>query len=114
MNKATIGAGDVSIKLDGEECVLRPSLGAARAASRLNGGIMAAVQAIGQFDFDMVVQVIALGLDRKPSEIEDAVYNTSVAELAPFAITFLTNLANGGRPVDGGSGKGNPQKKKGD
>lgn len=113
MTKATLGAGDVSFTLAGEERTLRPTLGAARAASRLNGGIMAAVQAIAQFDFDVLVRVLALGLDEKVSDIEDAVYSDGVANLAPHAITFLTNLANGGRPVseDGGSGKGNPPKK---
>ena len=40
------------ITLDGETVTLRPTLGAAQAISRREGGIMNTVQAIARFDLD--------------------------------------------------------------
>lgn len=112
MLKAAFGAGDVTIVLDGEEVTLRPSLKAAQGVSRLSGGILGAVEALSRFDLDVLVNVVALGLGKKPSEVEEAVWRTGVSELAPRAIEFATIIANGGRPVaDGGSGDGNPRSK---
>ena len=111
MAKASIGAGNVEIKLDGETVVLRPSLRAAQAISRQAGGIMAAVEAIGKFNLDVMTQVVALGLGREPKDVADAVWRTGMADLSGPVINYLSILANGGRPVqsEGGEGEGDPQ-----
>lgn len=114
MTQASIGAGNVTIILLGEERVLRPTLRAARSISAKAGGIMSAVQAIGRFDFDAMLTVVSLGLDiTKPAEVNDLaekIYGTGMADLVEPVTTYLSILANGGRPVDaGGSGEPDPR-----
>lgn len=114
MSKATLGAGNVAITLDGEDVVLRPTLKAAQTISRQTGGIIGAIEAVSRFDFDVLASVIALGLDRPVKDVVDDVWRTGVSELAPRAIKFLGILANGGRPVDkeqGGEEEGDPRTK---
>ena len=52
------------------------------------------------------------GVGAKPAEadeIAEAVYTTGLPDLVEPLITFLTNLANGGRPLSGGSEEENPR-----
>lgn len=111
MSKASLGAGNVEVKLDGQTVTLRPSLAAAQAISRREGGIMATVQAIARFDFDALSYVIAHGLGQSQAETAEKVWTTGISALAPKAIEFCTILANGGRPVGktaGGEEAGDP------
>ena len=97
MTKAKLGAGNIDIELDGETVTLRPNLKA-----RQKGGIMAAVDAVGKFDFDTMVNVIVLGLGvdgKEARDIPEKVYSTGMADLVAPVINYLTILANGGRPV---------------
>lgn len=114
MSKTHIGAGNVEIELDGEIVTLRPTLKAAQNISRAKGGIMAAVEAVGRFDFDVMVTVIALGIGaegKEARELPDKVWSTGMADLVQPVINFLTILANGGRPVqdNGGEGDADPR-----
>lgn len=102
MTKAKLGAGNIDIELDGETVILRPNLKAAQNISRQKGGIMAAVDAVGKFDFDTMVNVIVLGLGvdgKEARDIPEKVYSTGMADLVAPVINYLTILANGGRPV---------------
>lgn len=109
MAKASLGAGNVEIELDGESVTLRPSLKAAQGISRLHGGIVNAVDSLTRFDLDTLTAVIALGLGKEPKEIAEEVWRTGASVLAPKAIEFVTIVANGGRPVSGGEGTADPQ-----
>lgn len=113
MSKASLGAGNVTITLDGQEVILRPTLRAAQTLSKQNGGLMAAVNAVARFDIEVMTSVIALGLDiRKPAEINDMaekVYSTGMADLVEPVTQYLSILANGGRPVTGGEGDEDPR-----
>ena len=105
MSKASLGAGNVAITLDGEEAVLRPSLKAAQTLSRQADGLMGAIERVTRFDLDTLISVIALGVDKPAKEVAEAVWRTGVSELAPHAIKFLGILANGGRPADSSGGE---------
>jgi hypothetical protein len=111
MAKTNIGAGDVVIVLAGEPATLRPTLRAAQTISRASGGIVSAMQSVAKFEFDVVVNVIALGLGKvKPAEVNEVaeqVYATGMTDLVPKVTEFLTILANGGRPITAG-GEENP------
>jgi hypothetical protein len=114
-SKAQIGAGIVSIELDGDDVVLRPSLQAAQTISRQSGGISAAVAAVGRFDFDVIVSVVTLGLGvtgKDAKAIPEKVWRTGLTDLVGPVTKFLTIIANGGRPIDGDGGEedGDPQK----
>lgn len=107
-NKPRLGAGNVEIELDGETCVLKPSLRATQGISRNFGGISEAIQSISKMDFDALVNVIALGLNKtdkkEREEIAEQVYATGMTDLAAPAIKYLSILANGGRPHDATGG----------
>jgi hypothetical protein len=111
MSKKThIGAGNVEIELDDEICVLKPSLQACQALSRMRGGINNTVRAVGDLDFDVMVTVIGLGLGlsgKELKELPERVYENGLPELSGPLIRYLSNVANGGKPFndDGGSDK---------
>ena len=114
MTTASLGAGNVTITLDGEEAVLRPSLKAAQTISKQSGGIIAAVNAVARFDFETIVSVIALGLGvsqgRAVQDLAEKVYATGLTDLVEPVTRFLTIVANGGRPVEaGGEGERDPR-----
>lgn len=106
MGKATIGAGDVNVMLDGEMVTLKPSLRAAQTISRQAGGIVACMQAVGRFDLDVIALVVAQGLGKVKSaevnEVAEAVWRTGLTDIVPKVTEFLTVLANGGRPASAG------------
>ena len=83
MAKASLGAGNVVITLDGEEAVLRPSLKAAQTLSRQTDGLMGAIERVTRFDLDTLTSVIALGVDKPSKEVAEAVWRTGVSDLAP-------------------------------
>lgn len=95
-----------------DEVVLRPSLMAAQAISRQSGGISSAVRAVGNFDFDMIVSVVTLGLGAKGEEakaIPEKVWRTGLTDLVGPISDYLTIIANGGRPITGGEEAADPQ-----
>ncbi|ETA72341.1 MULTISPECIES: hypothetical protein [Mesorhizobium] len=114
MSKPALGAGNVEIELDGETVVLRPSLMAAQAISRQSGGISSAVRSVGNYDFDVIVSVVTLGLGATGQEakaIPEKVWRTGLTDLIGPVSTYLTIIANGGRPMSGGEEAADPQKK---
>lgn len=103
--KAQLGAGDVTITLQGEERRLKPSLDACITLSRSAGGITGAIQRCAQMDFDTIVAVISAGLAANPTQrkrlVEPAVFETGLINLADRCILFLRIVANGGKPPRG-------------
>jgi hypothetical protein len=95
---ADASIGEVEITLDGKAAVLRCSLAAAK---RINasGGFSHVANRLGQGDLDFYVAVVAAGLDKKASEVENAVYKTGMPSLVTPLSTFVDYLVNGGRPV---------------
>jgi hypothetical protein len=114
MGKASIGAGNVDIMLDGQTVTLRPTLRAAQTISKQSGGILSALQAVGKFDLEVMTSIIALGLNvttpREINDLAEKVWSTGMADLVEPVTRFLTILANGGRPTDqGGEEAKDPQ-----
>lgn len=110
--KAKLGAGNVEIELDGEAKTLKPTLRAARTISRTFGGFQKAIEAIGAMDLEASIAVVMAGVNAKPAEgdeIAEAVFATGLPDLVEPLILYLTNLANGGRPLSGGSEEENPR-----
>jgi len=112
MTSASLGAGNVTITLDGDEVTLRPSLKAAQTISKQAGGIIAAIHAVGRFDFETIVSVVALGLGvsqaKEVQSLAEKVYSTGITDLVEPVTKYLTIIANGGRPVEVGGGEGEP------
>lgn len=95
---ADASVGEVDIVLDGNAVTLKSSLAAAK---RINagGGYINVLGKIGAMDHDVYVLVVAAGLDKKPGDVEQAVYRTGLANLAQSLITYVEYIVNGGKPI---------------
>lgn len=101
MNKdAMPGDSDIPITMGGDEYVLKPSLEACLAISRLAGGLMETRRRIMQLDFDTVCEVLAAGLSLNPGQrqrmLPKLVYETGVINLTGACIDFTLIVGNGG------------------
>lgn len=95
------GDGDVKLTLAGEDVVLKPTLAACLGISRLAGGATEVVTRIAQLNFDTIVAVIALGMDRPPDKkLQQKVYDNGLLKLTGPLIEFVTIVNNGGRRVN--------------
>ena len=108
--KSSLGAGDVTIILDGEEKVLKPSYGAAKSISVKYGGLSSAIERIMRLDIEATADIIGIGMGytstrRPPLDLAEKVFKSGLTDdtgaLAERCVTFLRVLAGGGRlPVD--------------
>jgi hypothetical protein len=87
---------EVKTKLVGKDAVLRPSLRAAKKLDAFFGGIGNGFQPLRQFNLAAYTAVIAAGLGKTDEEVEEAVYETGLANLAGDASLFLSLLTLGG------------------
>ena len=107
-----IGAGDVPIKIDGEDLVLVPSFSAAKVLSARYGGLTVAIDRIGKLDVDVITDVLMLGLGygqtrRPPADLPERIWRTGFTDesgLAARCVDYLYVLMNGGRPPARGEG----------
>jgi hypothetical protein len=91
------GIGEVEIKLDGRQEVLRSSLAAAKRVNAA-GGFAKVLSGIQAFDLEYYVLVVSAGLGKKPHEVEEAVYKSGLPSLTGDLSVFVNYLANGGKP----------------
>ncbi len=107
-DRAKPGAGDVEIMLDGEKKVLRPTLAAAMAISRMNGGLAGAISRVASLDMDTMVGVVRAGLDLTDlgaKGLDEKVFRSGLGfedGLSAPLQTYLSHLANGVRPRKAG------------
>lgn len=88
---------EVSIKLNGAEVSLRPTLKAAMTIDKSFGGMLKAFQAVTEMSFAAYAIVIAAGLEKKPSAVEEDIFATGLEDLVEPVAEFLSLLMNGGR-----------------
>jgi hypothetical protein len=89
--------GEVEIELDGQKETLRCTLPAARGVNAMGSGFTEVFRRLAAFDLDAYAGVVAAGLKKKPSEVEEAVYKTGLANLTEALSEFVMLLASGGR-----------------
>jgi hypothetical protein len=100
---AKINEGDVTIHLNGDDLVLRPTLKALSAISS-NGGLGKVRQAIVDQDFSTIVSVIMHGANltgsRNGKDVPDAVFHNGLnTELLVGLLNYVGILGNGGKPM---------------
>lgn len=104
---ASLGAGDIEVKILGKEYTLKPTLTVAKLLSKKFGGGLSAVNRINQFDIDAYFDVISagLGLTEKGESVfadgkglSEALYETGMMNLAAPCIRFVHIVINGGKP----------------
>ncbi|WP_029581937.1 hypothetical protein [Bradyrhizobium sp. URHD0069] len=93
------GVGEVEITLDGKTETLRPSLGAAKKVNAA-GGFQQVLNRLLAYDMDFYVTVVAAGMNKKPQEVEEAVYTSGLYSLVNPLALYVGYLANGGKPVE--------------
>jgi hypothetical protein len=100
MAKAEIGGGDVPIILDGRELLLKPSLEACIAISKM-GSINEVFAHIRSMHFETICQVIGIGIGANPrqreKDIPEAVYNAGIFAVSAAAMEYVHVIANGGK-----------------
>jgi hypothetical protein len=89
--------GEVEIKLDGKVEVLRSSLSAAKRVNA-GGGFAHVINRIQAADLEFYTLVVAAGLNKKTTDVEEAVYRTGLPALGVDIVKFVNYLANGGKP----------------
>lgn len=96
---------EVEIQLCGKTETLRTTLRAARSINAM-GGFAEVFRRLGNFDLDAYTRVIAAGLNRKPDDVEELVYENGMTDLVEPLSEFLNLLVTGGKPSKGGDQKG--------
>ena len=77
---------------------LKSTLRAARIVNGM-GGFSEAFRALARFDLDAYITIVAAGLNKKPSEVEDAVYALGLPTLVEPLTKYVEYLSNGGKPL---------------
>jgi len=97
----------ITIKLDGEEIVLKPSLQATRMISRNFNGLGAARQALVAENFDAVAFVIRMGSgmkDREARDLDEKIYREGLTgDLLVQLIQYVAMLGNKGKMMNFGA-----------
>jgi hypothetical protein len=98
----------VEITLNGRTETLVCTLRAARIVNA-GGGFIEVLRKLTAYDMDAYVGVVAAGLNKKPADVEDAVFASGLPDLNEPLSNFVSMLANGGRPLksetDAGAGE---------
>lgn len=104
--KAEPGAGDVPLMLGGEEFILKPSLEACRAITKMAGDSLnvAAARVGERLDFEFIVDVVALGIGATSphlkKDVAQRIYQQGVISVAADVILYIRTIMNGGRRPD--------------
>ena len=98
-----LNAGEVTIKLNGEDRILKPTLRAITMISSQFGGLAKARDALAVQDFQAATTIIRWGLNMPDSEakkLPDVVFETGLTvDLLVPLIRYVGILANGGKPL---------------
>lgn len=101
MSKLT--ASNVTITLDGEKVILKPTPRAALAISNQFEGLQGAVPRLASQDIAAASFVIAAGAGIRGEAakgLNDRIFAAGISDLAPSLIEFIVILMNGGKRPD--------------
>lgn len=90
--------GEVEITLNGKTEILKSTLRAARIVNGI-GGFSEAFRKLAAYDLGSYVTIVAAGLNRSPSVVEEAVYKTGLTSLVEPLAVYVGYLSNGGKPL---------------
>lgn len=94
-------SGDITLMLNGEEHILRPSLQAATALSATFGGLSKAFDGLMNRDLGTYQAVVKAGIvtakNISTKDLQEAVWRAGMVTLSEPLIDFLGLLNNGGR-----------------
>ena len=91
----------ITIRLDGEEVELEPSLRACIGISRLHESMYAVADKIMSGNFDTIAAVTAFALGVANNEkLQEKIYQSGVLDIRAPLIRFVSCVNNGGRIPD--------------
>lgn len=107
--KPRLGQGNVTVTIDGEEYVLKPSISAITTLSRKYGGLNVVVERVAKLDFETILDVLEAGIGRTSSnprqrqQFAEAVFHTGLTDdtggLGLLCVRYVIILMRGGRPL---------------
>lgn len=101
--KLPLGAGNVTITLDGDEYTLKPTLHAIKTLSANYEGLAGCLRRLQTMDFNAYVNVINIGTGAKgqaAKDMEASIFRTPVGDMVGPLVEYVAVLMNGGRPVE--------------
>lgn len=93
----SVNPGEVEIKLNGRDVVLRPTLEALLVVNSF-GGLVGAFEKLQRMDFNAYVTIVAAATGRKPSDLQQDVFSSDWTEFVEPLCELIGNLGRGGRP----------------
>lgn len=90
---------EVEISLKGRPEILRCTLKAAKSVNAVAGGFQGALARLAAMDQEAYFLIVAAGLGKRPSDVEQAVYESGLPNLTEPLSSFVLLLANGGKPL---------------
>lgn len=90
---------EVEITIKGRPETLKCSLRAAKTVNAVAGGFQGALARLAAMDQEAYFLIVAAGLNKKPIDVEQAVYETGLPSLTEQLSTYVLLLANGGKPL---------------
>lgn len=100
---AQINAGEVSVTLNGEELVLKPTLRAMTMISRQFSGLAEARRQLVSENIDAVVYILRTGAglsDKEARGLDEKVFQNGItADLLVPLIRYVAIVGNGGKPL---------------
>lgn len=90
---------EVEITLNGKTETLRCTLRAAKRVNAMPDGFQGVGRRLISLDFDTYVAIVAVGLDKKPADVEDAVFEAGMLKLFPVIDEYVGRLMNGGELI---------------
>ena len=89
---------DVEITLNGEHVTLRCTIRAVREITAAFGNYMEAFKRLAEFDHGAYVAIVAAGIGKKRSEVDEDVFKTGLPVLTGPLSDYVGLLSRGGRP----------------
>ena len=101
--KSALGAGNVTVNIDGDDYTLKPTLHAIKALSAQYDGLSGCLDRLRRMDMNAFINVVNVGADIKGKEakaLEPAIFRTPMGELIGPLVEYVAVLMNGGRPLE--------------
>lgn len=90
---------EVEVTIKGRPETLKCSLKAAKTVNAVAGGFQGALARLAAMDQEAYFLIVAAGLNKKPIDVEQAVYETGLPNLTEPLSAYVLLLANGGKPL---------------
>lgn len=103
MSEKKLGAGNVTITIDGDDYTLKPTPYAIKTLSANYDGLTGCLDRLRRMDMNAFIYVINIGTGTKgqaAKDLEAAICRTPMGDLVGPLVEYVAVLMNGGRPLE--------------